>query len=147
MTAELNQSDYQAVADLENVLCILKFERKKETGGLTAKTIAFIEGLLGEYKLTFLQQKDDLKSFAQNAKKLLSELLAHQPLSDFVGIASKDNCYDAPARALDAQNAKQYFEATKELANKIVNHFTLLEEEQKKETQNPKNINNKNDKR
>lgn len=146
MTDELTQADFQAIADLENVLCILKFVKKEKKGSLTAETMIFIESLLDEYKPIFLKQKDDLKSFAQNAKEFLSKLLAYQSFSSFVGFAMTDNNYSAPSRALDAEETKKVFEATRELANKIVNHFKLLEEEQKEE-QDSKKVDNKNDER
>lgn len=148
MSDELNQSDYQAVVDLDNLLSIFNFERQKGDGSLTEEPFIFIESLLDQYGPVFLKQKDDLKNFAQSAKDVLTELLAHQPFSHFVGVAVESDSSQEAYRKLDAQEFKQGIEYTRGLANKIVNHFELLEEKnQNKASQNPEKVDKKNEKR
>lgn len=131
MTDNLTQVDFQAIADLENVLCILDLERKKKTSSLPEETIAFVEHVLDKHGPIFIQQKDDLKAFAQSARDVLTELLADQPFRNFVGIPEHAYLEAVPSRAMSGQETKAAFEATKGLVNKIVNHFELLNETQK----------------
>lgn len=143
MTDELTQADFQAVADLENVLSILSLEKTKENSGLKTETILFIEEVLDKFGPSFTTPEDDLKSFARNAQDVLGELLAHQPFSSFIGIAAEDYLEAKTSRALNAQETEKWFEATRELANKIINHFTILKEEQKKNAENSKKVDSK----
>ena len=143
MTNELSQADFQAIADLENVFSILSFEKTKKNSGLKTETILFIEEVLDKFGPSFIKPADDLKSFARNAKDVLGELLAHQPFCSFIGISAEDYLKVKPSRALTAQETEKCFEATRELANKIINHFTILKEEQKKEAENSKKVDSK----
>lgn len=143
MTDELTQADFQAIADLENVLSILSLEKTKENSGLETETILFIKEVLDKFGPSFTTPEDDLKSFAQSAKHVLRELLKHQPFSSFIGIVAEDYLETKPSRALNAQETEKWFEATRELANKIINHFTLLKEEQKTEEENSKKVDSK----
>jgi len=143
MTNELSQADFQAIADLENVFSILSFEKTKKNSGLKTETILFIEEVLDKFGPSFIKPADDLKSFARNAKDVLGELLEHQPFSSFIGIAAKDYLETKPSRALNAQETEKWFETTRELANKIINHFTLLREEQKTEEENSRKVESK----
>jgi len=143
MTDALTQADFQAIADLENVLTILRMEKIKKNSSLKPETILFIEEVLNKYGPSFTKPSDDLKPFSRNAKDVLGELLAHQPFCIFIGISAEDYLKVKPSRALTAQETEKCFEATRELANKIINHFTILKEEQKKEAENSKKVDSK----
>jgi hypothetical protein len=143
MIDSLTQADFQAIADLENVLTILSLEKTKKNSGLKTETILFIEEVLDKFGPSFTKPADDLKSFARNAKDFLGELLAYQPFSSFIEISAEDYPKVKPSRALNAQETEKWFEATRELANKIINHFTLLKEEQKIDEENSRKVDSK----
>lgn len=138
MTDELTQADFQAIADLENVLSILSLEKTKENSGLETETILFIKEVLDKFGPSFTTPEDDLKSFARNAQDVLGELLAHQPFSSFIGVGAEDYLKVKPSRALTGQGTEKCFKTTIGLGNKIINHFTLLKEERQKEEENSK---------
>ncbi|NLA41786.1 MAG: hypothetical protein GX874_10335 [Smithella sp.] len=125
MTFNLTPADHQAIADLENVMLILLFEREKDKSSFSAETIAYIESVLDKFGPVFEEQKGDQLAFAQTAKSFLSALLAHQPFREFVDI-SDDAYVENQTRYLSPKETEIIRQATEQAINQILNHFELL---------------------
>ena len=138
MTFNLTPADHQAIADLENVMLILLFEREKDKSSFSAETIAYIESVLDKFGPVFEEQKGDQLAFAQTAKSFLSALLAHQPFREFVRIS------DDQTRDLSAEETEKIRQTTDQFINQILNHFELLSQQvdldQKADIDKQKNV-------